>query len=390
MELMNAVHRKLNMPKQRAQAITEFALVLPILMVLLVGILEVGRLVLIYAGVTNASREATRYASAVGFDEDGLYHYNNCNGIRRVAKRAAYFMNLQDDEIVITYDSGPSTTIRNPVCDGTDTVVSGDRVIVTINTSYSPLVKLIPIGTKDINSSSARTILGFVDVGSSSGGSGCGVGCAGGSPATSAPTGPTNAPTDTPPPTNTPTATPTFTPRPTSSGPGITLTIPSLPTNSPTNTPINNPTNTPTATPTYTLTATPTAFPGCNSITHGQITTSGNTMSMAVTNPHDSVTVSNVLVIWNLLGGPNGSALTLEYATLGGVFWTGSNSTGRLTITPSITITIPGNNTTSTISFIFNKAYKTVGLQATSITITLSTPGCEIYPIQQVLLSIAN
>jgi len=54
----------------RAQAIVEFAITLPILMALLVGILEVGRMVFIYSAVNNASREASRYASAVGLDTD--------------------------------------------------------------------------------------------------------------------------------------------------------------------------------------------------------------------------------------------------------------------------------------------------------------------------------
>jgi hypothetical protein len=49
-------------------------------------------------------------------------------------------------------------------------------------------------------------------------------------------------------------------------------------------------------------------------------------------------------------------------------------------ITPSPTVTIPGNNVTSTIFFTFNKAYKTRG--SPSIRINLSTPGCESFPIQ--------
>ena len=48
---------------KRAQAIVEFAIVLPILLMLLVGIFEVGRLIFMYAAVTNASREAARYGS---------------------------------------------------------------------------------------------------------------------------------------------------------------------------------------------------------------------------------------------------------------------------------------------------------------------------------------
>ena len=63
---------------QHAQAIVEFALVLPILMVMLVGIFEVGRLLFIYTAVTNASREAARFGSALGYDDDGYHKYKDC------------------------------------------------------------------------------------------------------------------------------------------------------------------------------------------------------------------------------------------------------------------------------------------------------------------------
>ena len=149
---------------ERAQAIVEFAIVLPILMVLLVGIFEVGRMIYVYSAVNNASREAVRYASAVGLDDDGLNHYNNCPGIRDWARRSAYFMNLQDTDIDITFDQGPGTTSRPAVCDGSDTVASGDRVTVEVTATYGPLINLIPISTRTFTSSSSRTILGVFEL----------------------------------------------------------------------------------------------------------------------------------------------------------------------------------------------------------------------------------
>lgn len=103
---------------------------------------------------------------------------------------------------------------------------------------------------------------------------------------------------------------------------------------------------------------------------------------MTITNPNSySVTVSTVQVTWNsATGGPGSSLLTLQGASLGSAFWSGSNSTGSLTITPSMTLTIAGNNTTSTIIFTFDKNYQTAG--SPSITINLSTPGCESSPIK--------
>src|SRR5215210_5246596 len=100
------------LPGARAQAMVEFALVLMILLVVLVGILEVGRLMFIYAAVNNASREAARYASAIGLDtnlDTGVTaeKYKFCEMITNMAKRSAFFTPLT---VTIKYDTGPSTS----------------------------------------------------------------------------------------------------------------------------------------------------------------------------------------------------------------------------------------------------------------------------------------
>ena len=80
--LSKSALKKIHRTGRHGQAIVEFAIVLPILMVLLVGILEVGRMIFIYSVVNNASREAARYGSAVGFGDDGFHKYRYCDGIR--------------------------------------------------------------------------------------------------------------------------------------------------------------------------------------------------------------------------------------------------------------------------------------------------------------------
>lgn len=56
----------------------EFMLVLPLLVVLLYGIIEVSRLVFIFASV-NAS-QAARYGAVAGEIQNG-YYYQDCDGI---------------------------------------------------------------------------------------------------------------------------------------------------------------------------------------------------------------------------------------------------------------------------------------------------------------------
>jgi len=362
----------------RAQAMVEFAIALPILMALLVGIFEVGRMLFIYSSVTNASREASRYASVIGQDELGNFAYKYCDGIREKANKSAFLISLSS--ITITYDNGPGTTsfdtCNGPLDNGVS-VSSGDRVEVTVSAQYSPMLRLIPISARTITSSSARTYLGLVALGSS----------AGNTPTPVFTATPSNTPTETPTPSDTPTATntldpsitqPSFTPLPSSTP---TFTPSSTPTSTPTSTLTYTPTMTFTPTATFTPTFTSTPVPGCGNITHGPISISTNTMSMTITNPHGPITILNVQVMWNYPTGGSGSKnLILQYASLDQLqFWTGTGNTGSLTIIPSTTVTIPGNNVTSTIKFTFDRNYQ--NSSGNSIIVNLSTIGCESFPI---------
>lgn len=155
----------------RAQAIVEFAIVLPILLVVLVGVLEVGRYLYIYSAATNASRNAVRYASAVGRDDKyGLTKYNYCDGIKASALDSAYLVQRSTIGVQIFYDNGAGTQTGEcnlwntspPAVKNSITVKTGDRVRVIVTIQYKPMVNLVPIKPRTITSSSARTILGIV------------------------------------------------------------------------------------------------------------------------------------------------------------------------------------------------------------------------------------
>jgi Flp pilus assembly protein TadG len=155
----------------RAQAIVEFAIALPVLLLLLLGIFEVGRYMFIYSSVTNASRNAVRYASAVGKNDSGLTKYNYCEGIKQVGLKSAYLVSPGDFTIDIIYDDGPGTS-QFAECnlwnasqvDPDVEVSSGDRVTVTVTAQYRPILKLIPLTARPIISRSSRTILGIVQL----------------------------------------------------------------------------------------------------------------------------------------------------------------------------------------------------------------------------------
>ena len=82
---MSGLKRRTGNQKQNAhkgQGLVEFALILPIFLTLIMGIVEFGRLMITYAGVASASREATRYGASVGTNASGVEHYRDCDGIR--------------------------------------------------------------------------------------------------------------------------------------------------------------------------------------------------------------------------------------------------------------------------------------------------------------------
>ena len=162
-----------NKSSSLGQAITEFAMALPILLFVVFGLLEAGRAVFMYAAVTNASREAVRYATAYGVDENDVLHYQNCAEIRNVAKRVGFLLPLSNDDIDIEYDSGPDPDtgiVPSPFAScapGEDVNTSvelacGDRVVVTVTVDYEPILSLVPLSARSFESSSARTFLGVV------------------------------------------------------------------------------------------------------------------------------------------------------------------------------------------------------------------------------------
>jgi Flp pilus assembly protein TadG len=149
---------------QKAQGMLEFALVIPVLLLLVFGIIEFGRLMFIYASVASSSREAVRYGSAVD-QTSGVPRYIDCAGIRDAAKRIGDFAGVQDAGITIKYDDG-AVDIAASCAGVTDPSIIklGDRIVVSVTANYTPMVLLANIAPFPITSTSARTIIKRVGV----------------------------------------------------------------------------------------------------------------------------------------------------------------------------------------------------------------------------------
>jgi Flp pilus assembly protein TadG len=93
----------------RGQGLVEFALITPLLLLFLFGIIEVGRLLAIYSGASSAAQQTARYGSVAGDTGQGRVFYLDCAGMRATAKRTAFLYGLTDGEIQIAYDTGRIT-----------------------------------------------------------------------------------------------------------------------------------------------------------------------------------------------------------------------------------------------------------------------------------------
>jgi hypothetical protein len=287
------IHFIRNRPQAPAQGIVEFALVLPLLLLLLFGVIEVGRLLFIYNAVATSSREAARYGSAAGNVGGYMAHYEDCNGIRQSAQKMGVLIGIQSSDIAISYDHGPNTPICASACPPSGQPVRlGDRIRVETIALYQPMMGFINISPFPIRSTTARTIIKDVSI-----------------EGTPPPPFPTNTPTPTitPTPTNTATFTPTPTPTNTATNTPTPTPGPSLtPTPTSTSTSTLTPTNTPTQTPTSTMTPTPT--PACP---QGAITAyvdpSRKKLKWTVTNlsPNVPIGITQINVEWPLTGNVN-------------------------------------------------------------------------------------
>ena len=155
--------------KDRGQGMVEFALVLPLLLVVMFGLIEAGRLLFIYSVVFTSTREAARYGSAAGILTSGtIYQYQDCAGIRSAAKRVGSIAGIQDDNITVTYDrvtpSGVSPLGSCPVGSTGPRLTLGNRVTVRTSVNYQPLVPIPNLPSFPIVSISSRTILKDISI----------------------------------------------------------------------------------------------------------------------------------------------------------------------------------------------------------------------------------
>ncbi len=144
--------------RSAGQALAEFALVLPLIVLLIFAAIDFGRAVYIYNTMANSARQGARVAAvnqrATSSDCDPLNRTNW--SIKRCATLAAISIDVQSKDILIAYaPSDPTkdtctTKLINPPC-----IAS-----VTVQYDYTPLTPIIGdlIGTITLTSTSQMPV----------------------------------------------------------------------------------------------------------------------------------------------------------------------------------------------------------------------------------------
>lgn len=129
----------------RGQSIVEMALVTPLLMLLLLGAIDVGRAMAVKIAVTNASREGARYAS---------WYPQDYAGIIDTCETELALNNLDAGEATVSISPGAGDTPPQ----------SGEAIAVTVNMEMNTTFgMLIGLDTISVTSATEMIVFGTAD-----------------------------------------------------------------------------------------------------------------------------------------------------------------------------------------------------------------------------------
>lgn len=138
---------------QRGAQLVEFAILFPVLLVIILGIIEFGRLGYAFTEVWTSAREGARYATTVGDTGGvvGLPNFVDCDGILAAARSKALTRTLDldpSDGVTIEYRDPGGVLLAD--CDGNDNLPSetgnidaGTLIEVTVRADFNAAVPFV-------------------------------------------------------------------------------------------------------------------------------------------------------------------------------------------------------------------------------------------------------
>jgi len=148
MKILNFSSQNKAVPKRKAQGMIEFALIIPVLLLIIVGLLEFGRLLFAWLVVENSTRFGIRYATAGSFNDvycttdlDGDVPPTFCDGDSRLEEiRYARWKSIEDETRRIIVGFYANETLANTEPDFLNVTVCSDDPTDSVPTlSSSPI-----------------------------------------------------------------------------------------------------------------------------------------------------------------------------------------------------------------------------------------------------------
>jgi len=156
--------RSRGLPRDGGQGLVEFALVIPVIMLLIFGAVDLGRAVYAYNTIANAARDGARVAAVNQIEtspdcnedrpvEDPL---NPHWSIKRCAAGSALTLGVQQSAVTVEYHTPSGTSLT---CTSS-TLNVGCIAAVTVHYTYTPMTPVIGdlVGNIAINSTSQMPI----------------------------------------------------------------------------------------------------------------------------------------------------------------------------------------------------------------------------------------
>jgi Flp pilus assembly protein TadG len=149
MSASDALSRPGQREREDGVALVEFALILPVLIMLVVGMFDLAFAVWWSNTLTSAAREGTRYAIVHGADSSDPVGPGDDGAVVTIVRQQA--VGLRDVTVTVSWPDQVSTTLTTSVSAGTDTVqvasttgfTTGDDVTISLGTSEEHRIKAI-------------------------------------------------------------------------------------------------------------------------------------------------------------------------------------------------------------------------------------------------------
>ncbi len=124
----------------QGQTLFEFALVLPVLFLLIFGAIDFGRAVAIYNSLANAARQGAQYAQTNDIKSCAISDgQNTCEAVRTYALAGAPLVSTSAVSLTVTYNSALPNVIFDPIS-GSSTLRSWT---VTVSYTFHPIISSV-------------------------------------------------------------------------------------------------------------------------------------------------------------------------------------------------------------------------------------------------------